>query len=66
MMIVFFFFQMSTLLKTSNPGKHQEPLVFKAYSSDIALCVVRCFKQYLKKKEGLRNGEDQLWLEPLC
>ena len=44
-------FQVSRLLKTSKPGKHKEPLVFKACSPDSALCVVRCVKQYLKNQK---------------
>ena len=34
-------FDISTLLKTSKPGKHQEPLTFKPYTYDSQLYVVK-------------------------
>ena len=55
-------FDIFTLLKTSKPGKHQEPLTFKPYTYDSQLCVVKCLQQYIKQTSELRNGADQLWL----
>ena len=55
-------FDISTLLKTSKPGKHQEPLTFKPYTYDSQLCVVKCLQQYIKQTAEVRNGADQLWL----
>ena len=55
-------FDIFTLLKTSKPGKHQEPLTFKPYTYDSQLCVVKCLQQYIKQTSEFRNGADQLWL----
>ena len=55
-------FDISTLLKTSKPGKDQEPLTFKPYTYDSQLCVVKCLQQYIKQTSEVRNGADQLWL----
>ena len=52
----------NTLLKTSRPGKHIEPLSFKSYPDDKLLCVVTCLKQYLQKTSQVRDGNDKLWL----
>ena len=35
-------FDISTLLKTSKPGKRQEPLTSKPYTYNSQLCVVKC------------------------
>ena len=37
--------EITKLLKTSKPGKHQGQLEFKAYPVDKRLCVVACLKQ---------------------
>ncbi|XP_068734454.1 uncharacterized protein [Montipora capricornis] len=55
-------FDIFTLLKTSKPGKHQEPLTFKPYTYDSQLCVVKCLQEYIKQTSEFRNGADQLWL----
>ena len=55
-------FEINTLLKTSKPGKHLKPLVFKAYPVDKLLCVVTCLKQYLLKTSVVRDGNNELWL----
>ena len=55
-------FDISTLLKTSKPGKHQEPLKFKPYTYDSQLCVVKCLQEYIKQTSEVRKGADQLWL----
>ena len=55
-------FELNTLLKTSRPGKHIEPLSFKSYPDDKLLCVVTCLKQYLQKTNQVRDGNDKLWL----
>ena len=56
-------FELNTLLKTSRPGKHIEPLSFNSYPDDKLLCVVTCLKQYLQKKNNqVRDGNDKLWL----
>ena len=55
-------FDISTLPKTSKPGKHQEPLTFKPYTYDSQLCVVKCLQPYVKQTSEVRNGADQQWL----
>ena len=55
-------FDISTLLKTSKPGKHQKPLTLKSYDYDSQLCVVKCLQHYIKQTSEVRNGADQLWL----
>ena len=49
-------FDISTLLKTSKPGKHQEPLTFKPYTYDSQLCVVKCLQQYINKQQKFVMG----------
>ena len=55
-------FELNTLLKTSRPGKHIEPLLIKSYPDDKLLCVVTCLKQYLQKTNQVRDGNDKLCL----
>ena len=55
-------FTVGALMKSSRPGKHIMPLVFKAYTVNKELCVVTCLKHYLAKTSSIRNGNDQLWL----
>lgn len=55
-------FDISTLLKTLKSGKHLEPSIFKPYTYDSQLCVVKCFQQYIRQTSAVRNGDDQLKL----
>jgi integrase len=55
-------FEINTLLKTSKPGKHIKPLVFKAYPVGMLLCVVTSLEQYLLKTSVVRDGNNELWL----
>ena len=55
-------FEISKLLKTSKPGKHQGYLELKSYPVEERLCVVTCLKQYVKLTEPIRAGHDPLWL----
>ena len=55
-------FEITKLLKTSKPGKHQGHLEFRSYPVDRRLCVVTCLKQYVKLTEPVRAGHDSLWL----
>lgn len=50
------------LLKTSTRKKHQKELVFEAYPHSKALCVVHYLKQYKKRTEKLRGGEQCLFI----
>lgn len=38
-------FYIPTILKTTRPGKHQEPLTFHKFETS-KLCVLRCFEEY--------------------
>ena len=53
-------FEITKLLKTSKPGKHQGHLEFKSYPAD--LCVVTCLKRYVELTEPVRDGHDPFWL----
>ena len=55
-------FEITQLLKTSKPGKHQGHLEFTPYPVDERLCVVTCLKQYVKLTEPVRAVHDSLWL----
>ena len=55
-------FDISTLLKTSQPEKHQKPLTFKPYKDDSQLCLVKYLQQYIKQTSEIRNGANRLWL----
>jgi len=49
------------ILKTTKPGKHQEPLRFERYPSNEKVCIVNCLEKYLKKTDpgefaGPANG----------
>ena len=46
-------FELNTLLMTSRPGKHIEPLSFKSYPDVKLLYVVTCLKQYLQKTKSI-------------
>ena len=52
-------FVIGDLLKTSRPGSHIGSVVFEEYE-EHKLCVVRYLKQYIKRTEFLRHGEDRL------
>ncbi|XP_057291878.1 uncharacterized protein LOC130614434 [Hydractinia symbiolongicarpus] len=59
-------FYIPTILKTTKPGKHQEPLRFLAYSNNPKLCIVNCLQEYLERtnsiRENLENQPKQLLL----
>ncbi|KAL9976890.1 hypothetical protein ACROYT_G014231 [Oculina patagonica] len=55
-------FEITQLLKTSKPGKHQGHLELKSYPVDHRLCVVTCLKRYVELTEPVRDGHDPFWL----
>jgi len=55
-------FEITKLMKTSKPGKHQGHLEFKSYPVDRRLCGVTYLKQYVKITEPVRDGHDPFWL----
>ena len=48
------------LLKTSKPGKHQSPFIFKRFSPDKNLCSVRTLEEYLERTQELRTSDKLL------
>lgn len=56
------YFEITQLLKTSKPGKHQGHLEFKSYPVDRRLCVVTCLKYYVELTDPVRDGHDPFWL----
>ena len=53
-------FTITSLLKTSRPGKHLSFIEFQAYAPDIRLCVVRHLEHYVNRTSHLRGDETQL------
>ena len=47
-------------LKQSKPGKHLEMMVFKAYTKDDKLCIVKTLSEYIDRTKYLRNSEKLL------
>ena len=54
-------FVFTSLLKTSKPGSHQQPLIFLAFS-DKSICIVHYLKEYMKRTQVLRKQEVQLFI----
>ncbi|XP_057294577.1 uncharacterized protein LOC130623096 [Hydractinia symbiolongicarpus] len=53
-------FYISTIMKTTKPGKHQEPLQFEKYHLDNRICIVHCLDEYLRRTDLIReNLENQ-------
>ena len=48
------------LLKQSKLGKHLEMIVFKSYSEEETLCIVKVLSKYLKRTESLRTSDKLL------
>ena len=48
-------FKISTLVKTSKPGKQVPELVLVAYPSDRRLCVVTCLLEYIQRTSSYRT-----------
>ena len=46
------------MLKTSKPGKHQSPLVLKAFARKEQICPIKVLKEYIKRTKSIR-GQDQ-------
>ena len=44
------------VLKTSKPGKHQEPLEFEKFPQNARLCVVACIDEYIKRTDSIRKN----------
>lgn len=53
-------FYISTMLKTSRSGKHQERLQFEKFNLDDRIYIVSCLDEYLKRTDFIReNLENQ-------
>ncbi len=48
-------FYFTQLLKTSRPGKHQSPLVLKAFTPNEQICPIKVLKEYVKRTKSLRE-----------
>ena len=57
-----FKFFINSLIKQSRPGKHQPVVELKAFTTNPAICVVRCMQAYLERTEVLRNNTTQLFI----
>ena len=55
-------FQINSLLKCSKPGRHSEPVIFRAYQEDPSLCVRVYVQAYLLRTKELRKDETQLFI----
>ena len=55
-------FIIGDLTKTSRPGHHIKPLIFKAYAPDRRLCVHTVLKAYLERTLDSRGSEKRLLL----
>ena len=53
-------FQLTSLLKTSRPGKHLGPVVFTSFTPDENLCVVSCLTEYIARAEKFRDKSHKL------
>ncbi len=53
-------FYFTKLLKTSRPGKHQSPLVLKAFTPNEQICPIKVLKEYVKRTKSLRGQCNQL------
>jgi len=49
-------FYISKILKTTKPGKHQQPLQFESFHKNEKICVVRCINEYLNRTSLLREN----------
>ena len=52
----------TSLLKHTRPGVHQEPIKLLPYPADSRLCVVDTLSTYLEKTKSLRGLETQLFI----
>ncbi len=50
-------FRIHKKTKTSKPGKHAKPLVFKAYPHDPDMCVLDCLNAYIERTEPTRKKD---------
>ena len=53
-------FYFTKLLKTSRPGKHQPPIIVKAFTPNVKICPINVLKKYVEKTKPLRGKENQL------
>ena len=49
-------FYIPSVLKTTKPGKHQEPLIFRYFPDNEKICVVSYLKEYLSRTENIREN----------
>ena len=49
-------FYIPKIMKNTKPGKHQEPLRFQHFPINEKLCVVKCFEEYRRRTELIREN----------
>ncbi len=52
-------FRINKAMKTTKPGKHVKPLVFRAYPHDPNLCVLGCLNAYIERTEPTRKQNER-------
>ena len=55
-------FFVEELVKTTRPGKHLEPILFKAYDVDSRICVFSVLNEYLHRTSVYRGNITQLFV----
>ena len=58
-------FYIPIALKTSRPGRHQEPLIFTKFLENTRVCIIACIEEYKKQTSPLRNhltGNDKQFI----
>ena len=53
-------FVITTLFKTSRPGRHLPPIRFVQYKPDERLCIIRPIEEYVRRTKSLRGNESKL------
>ncbi|MEW8548281.1 MAG: tyrosine-type recombinase/integrase, partial [Candidatus Thiodiazotropha sp.] len=54
--------QFSNILKHTKPGRHQGPIMLKAFVENRSICIVSCLREYIKRTEALRGTENRLFI----
>ena len=52
-------FYIPSILKTTKPGKHQEPLIFRPFPDNGKICIINCIKEYFARKDQIRENLDR-------
>lgn len=58
-------FSIDSLVKQSAPGRSQPVLVIPKFAADESLCAVTVLEEYIKRTEGIRCHEPQLFISTI-